>query len=122
MKRVKIYLDICCFNRPYDDPYMLEFENAKNPFVEKRNTIMAFKQFANEIIRPNQAIEETAKYLQSKGLKNYDALHIACAIFADCDYFLTVDDRILNQQCKEVKITDPVVFVNQWLKKGVHYD
>ena len=39
---------------------MLEFENAKNPFLEKRDTILAFMRFASEIISPNQEIEETA--------------------------------------------------------------
>jgi len=89
MKKPKIYLDMCCFNRPYDDQmqlriqfestakltiqslivkgyinfvwsYVLEFENAKNPFMEKQSTILAFKQFASEIILPNTIIEETA--------------------------------------------------------------
>ena len=146
MKKAKIYLDMCCFNRPYDDQtqqriqleavtklmvqsyiverhidfvwsYVLEFENAKNPFLEKQNTILAFKRFACEIVHPNPVIEETAKHLQNEGLKAYDALHIACAIFANCDYFLTVDDKVLNKQCYEVKITDPVTFINQWLKE-----
>ena len=80
MTKLKLYLDVCCFNRPYDDQtqqriqfesvaklmiqslivdgdidftwsYVLEFENSKNPFLEKRNTILAFKQYASEIVR-----------------------------------------------------------------------
>ena len=145
MKKIKVYLDMCCFNRPYDDQtqpriqfesaaklmiqslivdgqisfawsYINEFENAKNPFSEKRDTILAFKQFASEIVRPDPAIEETAKEWQRKGLKTYDSLHMACAIHAGCDYILTVDDKVLNKQSEEIKITDPVIFINQWLK------
>jgi len=146
MDRVKIYLDMCCFNRPYDDQtqqriqfeavaklmiqslivdeqidfvwsYVLEFENARNPFIEKQNTILAFKPYAIETIYPNPAIEMIANRLQAKGLKAYDSLHIACAVQARCDYFLTVDKKVLNKECAEVKIADPVVFINQWLKE-----
>lgn len=146
MEKVKIYLDMCCFNRPYDDQtqqriqfeavaklmiqslivdgqidfawsYVLEFENSKNPFVEKRNTILAFKPFAVEIIRPIPSIETLASNLQGKGLKAYDSLHIACAIYSGCEYFLTVDKKVLNKHCDDIKITDPVIFLNQWLKE-----
>ena len=144
---IKIYLDVCCFNRPYDDQtqlriqlesaaklmiqsliveghinfvwsYVLEFENAKSPFPEKRDTILAFKRFASETILPNPEIEETAKELQSKGWKAFDSLHVACATFVGCDYLLTVDDGVLNKHCEGIEITDPVIFINQWLKKG----
>ena len=147
MKKVKIYLDVCCLNRPYGDQtqqriqlessaklmiqsfivnrsielawsYVIEFENAKNPFLEIRNTILAFKQYASEIIPPTQSIEDTAVELQSKGFKTYDSLHVSCALYAGCDYFLTVDDRVLNKQCDGISITDPVIFINQWLKGG----
>jgi predicted nucleic acid-binding protein len=147
MKKEKIYLDICCFNRPYDDQtqmriqfesaaklliqsliveghisfvwsYVLEFENAKNPFPEKRDTILAFKRYANEVVLPNQEIEEAAKILHGQGFKAFDSLHVACASFVGCDYILTVDDRMLNKQCDNIRITDPVIFINQWMKKG----
>ena len=144
-KKTKIYLDVCCLNRPYDDQtqlriqlesasklmiqsfvaggqidlvwsYVIEFENSKNPFPEIKNTILAFKQHADEVVIPTQSIEDTAKILQSGGFKTYDSLHIACALFAGCDYFLTVDDRVLNKQYDGIIITDPVIFINQWLK------
>jgi len=146
MKKAKIYLDMCCFNRPYDDQtqqciqfeavaklmiqslivsgqinfvwsYVLEFENSKNPFLEKRNTILAFKPFSSDTIHPDPAIETIANTLQGKGLKAYDSLHVACAIYSNCDFFLTVDRKLLNKQCAEIKITDPVIFLNQWLKE-----
>jgi len=146
MDRSKIYLDMCCFNRPYDDQaqqriqfeavaklmiqslivegkidfiwsYVLEFENSKNPFVEKRNTILAFKPYAIETVHPNPLIESIANTLQNKGLKAYDSLHIACATFSGCDYFLTVDKKVLNKSIDEIKTTDPVIFLNEWLKE-----
>lgn len=38
-------------------------------------------------------MEET---LASKGIKTYDALHISCAVAAQCDYYLTADKKLLN--------------------------
>ena len=97
--------------------YILEFENAKNPFQEKRNTILAFKQYTNEIICPDPKIEKIAEEFQNKGFKIYDSLHIACAVCAGCEYFITVDDWVLNKNCEGINIIDPVVYINRWLKE-----
>ena len=142
----RMYRNMCCLNRPYDDQtqqriqfesvaklmiqslivdgkidfvwsYVLEFENSKNPFVEKRNTILAFKPYACETVQPNPSIEIMANALQNKSLKAYDSLHVACAAFSGCDYFLTVDRKVLNKHCTEINITDPVIFLNHWLKE-----
>ncbi|GHV22705.1 hypothetical protein FACS189494_09900 [Spirochaetia bacterium] len=37
-------------------------------------------------------------------LKRKDALHIACAIEAGCDYFLTTDGKILNKHISEIVV------------------
>ncbi|MCL2360498.1 MAG: hypothetical protein FWC73_01635 [Defluviitaleaceae bacterium] len=87
MDKPKIYLDMCCFNRPYDDQtqqriqfeavaklmvqsfivdrqidfvwsYVLDFENSKNPFAEKRNTILAFRPFAVDIVHPSPSMKQ----------------------------------------------------------------
>lgn len=39
-----------------------------------------------------------AESLADKGFKAHDALHIACAVFSDCEYFLTTDKRVLKKQ------------------------
>lgn len=73
---LKIYLDMCCYNRPYDDQsqlkvaiktqsklyiqslikdkklelivsYMLRYECSKNPFEMRRNTIFDFMRDVN---------------------------------------------------------------------------
>lgn len=41
MERLKIYLDNCCYNRPYDDQFLVA-ENAANRFESKRNDIQNF--------------------------------------------------------------------------------
>ena len=45
------------------------------------------------------------------GIKIKDAYHIASAIVADCDYFVTVDKKLLKYISKEVKIVSPTEFV-----------
>jgi predicted nucleic acid-binding protein len=123
---MKIYLDNCCFNRPFDDQsqirirleseaklkiqddiiegsinfvwsYILEAENTANPFEERERAIREWRQHAIMNIKENSAILEKAKDLNQKGVRSKDALHIACAISAGCKYFLTTDDKILNK-------------------------
>ena len=45
------------------------------------------------------------------GIKSADAAHIACAILAECDYFLTTDDRVLKYKSDRIKIMNPVEFL-----------
>jgi len=58
-----------------------------------------------------------AKLLNEKGVKKLDSLHVACAIVAKVDYFLTTDDGILKKAmlANEIKITDPIGFIKEVL-------
>jgi predicted nucleic acid-binding protein len=44
-----------------------------------------------------------------------DSLHIACAIVANCEYFLTTDDQVLKwqNQTGDIKIADPILFIKE---------
>jgi predicted nucleic acid-binding protein len=141
---MKIYLDNCCFNRPYDDQtqlkialesrakmfiqslvlenkieliwsYILKLENSDNPYNEKRNAIGKWKYLSTEFIEENENIILFAEDVVMKnGIKAKDALHISCAVFAKCDYFITVDKRILNFHTDKIKIVDPIGFLKDW--------
>lgn len=54
-----------------------------------------------------------AESLSEKGIKTYDALHIACAVSAKCDFYLTTDKKLLNTPIPEIKILNPIAFVNE---------
>ena len=141
---MRIYLDNCCFNRPFDDQskirimleaeaklkvqddilkkkfelvwsYILEAENMANPFEERRNTIVDWREHAIMKITENRTILNKAKNLNKIGLRSKDALHISCAIFAGCSYFLTTDDKILNKNEKidGIKVIDPIAFIKE---------
>ena len=47
------------------------------------------------------------------GIKKMDALHIACAIKEQADYFLTTDDGILKKASliQDIQITDSIGFI-----------
>jgi hypothetical protein len=36
-------------------------------------------------------------YLDNRGLRAKDALHVACAMAASCDFFLTTDDLVVKK-------------------------
>lgn len=123
---IRIYLDNCCFNRPFDDQsqirirleseaklriqndilegefelvwsYILDAENSANPFEERKMPIWDWRQYAIIVVTEDPTILEKAKSLTQLGLRSKDALHISCAISALCRYFLTKDDQLLNR-------------------------
>lgn len=140
---MRVYLDNCCFNRPYDDQsqlriqmetqakleiqqqirdeklelatsYILEAENAVNPYERKRINIQAFmdkytKAFISEI--QDKAVREQAAKIMETGIRLMDACHIACAMLAQCDVFLSTDKRVLKYQSEAIRIMNPVMFV-----------
>ena len=141
---MKIYLDNCCFNRPYDDQmqlrirleseaklkiqtdieagvldlvwsYILEAENEANPFEERKRAIREWKNYAIINFDEETKILNKAKKLHQIGLRSKDALHISCAISANCQYFLTTDDKILNKNIliEELTIIDPIGFIKE---------
>ena len=141
---IRLYLDNCCFNRPFDDqsqirirleteaklkvqeeiraerfhlvwPYILDYENQKNPYQERRIRISKWKKYAIVDIEEKSTIIETAKELSKKGFHKVDSLHIACAIFSNCKYFLTTDDHILKPAdlLDNIKINDPMGFIRE---------
>lgn len=139
---MKVYLDNCCFNRPFDDQsqikiqletqaklyiqeqikngniklawsYILDYENNFNPFEERKVVIQLWKNKAEQNIIANKNVLETAKELLSLGIKNKDALHVACAVESKCDYFLTTDDKILKKlkSYNKVTVINPLNFI-----------
>ena len=101
---MRVYLDNCCFNRPFDDQrqtrirleaeaklciqahiregtlelawsYMVDFENAVNPFEERRLTISEWRQYATIDVEETATILQQANALVASGLKAKDAIH-----------------------------------------------
>lgn len=123
---MKIYLDNCAFNRPFDNQlsiririeaeaklfiqhlisikklelvwsYILDFENDQNPYAERQLTIAKWKQYSIVDIEESKSLLKLAHEILLKGIRPKDALHIASAIFGGAKYFLTTDDGILKK-------------------------
>jgi predicted nucleic acid-binding protein len=143
MKTYRIYLDNCCFNRPYDDQtklriwletqaklhiqalvyehkvalvwsFMLKFENSRNIFKSKKNAIAEWEFLSITFVEKSENIREIAKKIMITGIKDADAVHIACAIAGKCDYFITVDKRLWKYKDKRITICNPIEFINQF--------
>jgi len=141
---MRVYLDNCCFNRPFDDQssltirleteaklyiqekiaaghlslgwsYVLDFENKANPFLERRVEIQRWNELADSFADETDEILSKMDELTSIGLKPIDALHIACAVALECDYFLTVDKGILKKTAgiSQIKIANPMNLISE---------
>lgn len=139
----KIYLDNCVFNRPFDDQsqirikleteakfyiqdqikqqhltliwsYIIELENAHNPFAERKRAIDQWQALAKIDINKTKTVLQKAHSIQTLGVKSKDALHVACAIEAKADYFITTDDLIIKKlhHFSEIQVVDPVEFID----------
>lgn len=77
--------------------YVLDFENSKNRSEQKRMAIARFmNDFASIYVsnKDEEEIAKTAAFIMQTGVKEKDAFHVSCAIMAECDYFITTDDRL----------------------------
>jgi len=52
--------------------------------------------------------------INRKGVRENDALHVACAIESQCEYFITTDDGLLNKDIENIKIINPIDFVRKY--------
>ena len=140
---MKVYLDNCCFNRPFDNQssfviyleteaklhvqelirqgilelcwsFVLDYENGANPFEEVRNIINDWKRFAAFDCGLSDSIAIRAEELMKFGLRQMDASHISCAIHLGADCFLTTDKKILNKAIKEIEILNPIDFIRRY--------
>lgn len=121
-----LYLDLCAFNRPFDNQkqtrihietlaklviqekiltneyqlawsYMLDFENQANPFKERCNAINHWKGIAIIDVLETHEVLDIAKYHVLQGIRPKDALHLGCAQIAGCIYFISTDDNLIKK-------------------------
>lgn len=123
---MKMYFDMNVYNRVFDDQsqmrirfesmaidiifeliekgqhtlvwsFVLEYENRRNPFIDRRAHIQSIASLCREVVEPNREIKATAKSIMEKtNAKQRDSLHLACAIHNKCNYFITCDDRFIK--------------------------
>jgi len=123
---MKIYLDLCVYNRPFDDQsqpriltetiqllfllekalnkeivlinsFALEDENRRNPLINRKDKIYDLLKSATVYVAYSKALENRAKEIEKFGIVAMDALHIACAEFGRADFLLTCDDLLTRK-------------------------
>jgi predicted nucleic acid-binding protein len=95
--------------------YILKFENSRNLFEAKRTAISQWEKISYLFVSASDGTVALAKDIAKTGIKDFDALHVACAIAAKCDYFITVDSRVLKYRNETVKICNPIEFLNTYI-------
>ncbi len=140
---MRVYLDMCCYNRPYDDQsqfrvaletqsklriqtlirdrkfdligsYTLDYEVSRNPYEMRRQSIIQFIQNNMKGYVGSERAETIgpiAEDIMKTGVKEKDAYHIASAIYAKCDYFISTDVRLLKYRTDRIKLVTPVEFI-----------
>ena len=138
---MRVYLDNCCYNRPFDEQAqlrvvletlaklniqqqmrdgvleyawssVLDFEISKSRLLDRSLQIMPWAKGAVINVQIDDAIRFRAKEFENNGLKAMDALHVACAEAAECDWFFTTDRGILKKarNLTSMRVANPVEF------------
>jgi predicted nucleic acid-binding protein len=139
----RLYLDNCSFNRPFDDQsvlrnyleaeaktfiqreilqekyelawsYMMDYEVSYNPFLDRKNQILKWKNIATVDINESGKVIALANEVMAKNIKPKDSLHLACAIEAECNFFITTDSKMLNKPLENIVIVDPIDFIRMF--------
>jgi len=126
LDNIRIYLDLCCYNRPYDDQdffpvyletqaklkiqqgikdelftlvwsTMIDYENNYNTDKVISQEIFRWRERARIIIHQSNAVIEKALHFQKIGIHSKDAVHLACAVAGNALYFITTDKGILKK-------------------------
>ncbi len=63
--------------------------------------------------RSEDVIRECADEIMKTGVKEKDAYYVACAILAECKYFVTTDDRLLKYQSEKIILVTPGEFIRR---------
>jgi predicted nucleic acid-binding protein len=132
--KMRVYLDVCCFNRPFDDQSqekvhleaeavigilkrcenrawglvgsdIIKLEIMKSQDNFKKQKVLLLYEVITEEIKYNNQIKTRAAQLRENGVKMIDSLHLAFAEYADVDAFLTTDIRLLKSAVRsDIKI------------------
>lgn len=124
---LRVYLDCCVYNRPFDDYqgderifieavafyvllHLVEngrislinsdaliYEIEKIADTERRLRVKTYLSKAAHFIELSETIIERAREIIGYGFKSLDALHIAMAEHGSAEYFVTSDNAIIRK-------------------------
>ena len=77
--------------------FMLDYENSLNPHEDRKEGVELLSRLCTDTIVPSPKIMSLARSLLKRSkVKARDAVHLACAETAECDYFVTCDDALIT--------------------------
>lgn len=146
----RLYLDLCCLNRPFDDQSQnrirLESEAvvlilsniegrewqdinsdailqeiSQSPDADHRNHLTTIIEDFAPYIGADEVVADRAQELIGLGFHAMDALHLASAEAAQATAFLTTDDRLLRRARQfAAELTVRVENPLAWLREEIN--
>ena len=141
-----VYLDYNCFQRRFDDPnqiriqiealacqeifnraeaqmiqliwsFIHEDETLLCPFPERQEFALELSTLCQIRVAPEDAIYSLAQgFIQQGKFSAKDILHVACASYAQANFFLTCDDALMRQAKRlalACEIMNPVDYIRR---------
>ena len=116
-----IYLDNCCYNRPFDDQTqerihlviagseVLELEMNRMQDENKKQKVFDLYRVAGMHIPYTENIKKrSAEIMSVSRIRAFDSLHIASAEEVNADVFLTTDNK-LEKMAEKLKLGTRVI-------------
>ncbi len=123
---MKVYFDVCCLNRPFDDQSQdkihleaeailtilkhidtgawtsvssdtVVYEINNTKDEERKDRLLSINDRAQTYITVNEDILKRTVIIKEMNFTTYDAMHIACAEVAKVDIFLSTDKGLINK-------------------------
>ncbi|MBR1728599.1 MAG: hypothetical protein IJ728_03640 [Selenomonadaceae bacterium] len=94
--------------------FILHYENNQKIDEDHKNKIDNFYRIYRTIyigIEFTDKLRNIVKEIMSTGIKVKDSYNIACAILANCNYFITVDKRLTKYESDKIKVINPIDFL-----------
>ncbi|MEE8056546.1 MAG: PIN domain-containing protein [Pseudomonadales bacterium] len=142
---MKIYMDNCCLNRPFDDQTdprvrleseavktiltffekeiwdfatsdILKFEIDNTSDEQRRNNLYSIYDLAKINIKLTDSIKNRAKQFEGLGVQAFDAMHLASAE-NNADIFLTTDDRFVKKAERISDLKTEIYNPLKWLNE-----
>lgn len=145
---IRVYLDNCCFSRPFDDKEQSRVRLESQAIIVilgyvtdgswtmvgsdavdqevgairdpgRRHSVQEMVAAATEHVSLNSDVTRRGEHLQTMGFRGYDAFHIACAEAGGADVLLTTDDAFMRRaQRVQHELSVRVANPVTWLKEG----
>ena len=146
----RVYFDACCLNRPFDDQSQarirleteatehllraveegkllwvasdaLLYEIRKCPKEDRRTAVLALCGRATKRVTSDEAAMQRAIALRLHGLRDLDALHLACAERGGAEVLVTTDDAFVSAgrrltPASSTRVVNPVVYALEVLQ------